>query len=304
MRREEKPIDCLFIGGSTQDLMMRVEQMPGSDQRVQASEYVQCCGGVSATAAAAHQSLGGVTGMITIVGEDEAGTFIRQDLAKQRFRAVQMIETSHSRSSVSMILVDRDGSRSITHYGGCIYDLEFEMLDKNLLKSAKVIHLGVMGEKLMVDLAKFCREEGEVLLSIDGGNLPRKLADQLLPYTDIWILDEATTEKTLDLDAEEACRYYASRGKQGMFTAVTRGEKGAVGFDGESFLYMESIDVPVVDTTGAGDNYHGAFLYALGQGWELKKCMEFAGVFASLTCGQIGGRKGIPALEEVINRIA
>ena len=73
MRREEKPIDCLFIGGSTQDLMMRVEQMPGSDQRVQASEYVQCCGGVSATAAAAHQSLGGVTGMITIVGEDGRG---------------------------------------------------------------------------------------------------------------------------------------------------------------------------------------------------------------------------------------
>lgn len=168
MRREEKPIDCLFIGGSTQDLMMRVEQMPGSDQRVQASEYVQCCGGVSATAAAAHQSLGGVTGMITIVGEDEAGTFIRQDLAKQGFRAVQMIETSHSRSSVSMILVDRDGSRSITHYGGCIYDLEFEMLDKNLLKSAKVIHLGVMGEKLMVDLAKFAGKRGKSCSLLTG----------------------------------------------------------------------------------------------------------------------------------------
>ena len=81
-RPRGKTIDCLFIGGSTQDLLMRTEEIPKSDQRVQALEYTQCCGGVSATAAAAHQEGGGVTGLITIVGED-----VRENLSHKICRA-------------------------------------------------------------------------------------------------------------------------------------------------------------------------------------------------------------------------
>lgn len=298
-RPREKTIDCLFIGGSTQDLLMRTEEIPKSDQRVQALEYAQCCGGVSATAAAAHQEAGGVTGLITIVGEDAAGNFITQDLQSRKFSRTQIIKRSRARSSVSMIQIDKKGSRSITHYGGCIYDLEFGMLDGELLESTRIIHLGVMDEKLMLEIARFCRDRG-ILLSVDGGNLSGSLAEKLLPFTDIWILDEGTVKKTLGMSPEDACRYYCGKGHEGIFTAVTMGGDGAVGYDGRNFIHMGSIQVPVVDTTGAGDNYHGAFLYGMGRGWSMERCMGFAGIFASLTCREIGGRKGIPSLGEVM----
>ncbi|MEI1254168.1 PfkB family carbohydrate kinase [Blautia sp. JLR.GB0024] len=295
----KKSIDCLFIGGSTQDLLMRTEEIPKSDQRVQAFEYVQCCGGVSATAAAAHQEAGGVTGLITIVGEDAAGEFITQDLQRRQFHEIQIIKKPGARSSVSMIQIDKNGSRSITHYGGCIYDLEFGMLDVKLLQSAGMLHLGVMDEELMMEIAGFCRAEG-ILLSVDGGNLSGSLAERILPFTDVWILDEGTVKKTLGMTPEEACLYYHDKGHKGIFSAVTMGGDGAVGYDGKKFIHMDPIRVPVVDTTGAGDNYHGAFLYGMGRGWSMEMCMEFAGIFASLTCREIGGRKGIPSCSEVM----
>ena len=57
MNERDVILDCLFIGGSTQDVMMRMERVPQADERVQAWDYVKCCGGVSATAASAMASI-------------------------------------------------------------------------------------------------------------------------------------------------------------------------------------------------------------------------------------------------------
>ena len=85
---------------------MRMERVPQADERVQAWDYVKCCGGVSATAASAHQKLGGRTGIITAVGKDDAGVFIRQDLKEQNFRECRILESPDASSSVSLIQVD------------------------------------------------------------------------------------------------------------------------------------------------------------------------------------------------------
>ena len=75
-------LDSLFIGSSTKDILMLVNAPPASDQRIAASYFTTTCGGVSSTAAAAHQSLGGITGIITAVGDDETSSFIKDDLQR------------------------------------------------------------------------------------------------------------------------------------------------------------------------------------------------------------------------------
>jgi ribokinase len=62
--------------------------------------------------------------------------------------------------------------------------------------------------------------------------------------------------------------------------------------------------VPVVDTTGAGDVFHGAYLYGLLRGWDLARTAEFAGATAALKCSGLGGRAGIPRLAEVLSFLA
>ena len=78
-----KELDCLFIGSSTKDILMLVEAPPASDQRIAARQLEITCGGVSAIAGAAHQSLHGVTGVITALGDDDTSHFVEAFLARQ-----------------------------------------------------------------------------------------------------------------------------------------------------------------------------------------------------------------------------
>jgi sulfofructose kinase len=79
---------------------------------------------------------------------------------------------------------------------------------------------------------------------------------------------------------------------------VTEGEHGSwcVSPDGEA--HIPAFAVPVVDTTGAGDVYHGAFLFARARGWDVGPALRLASAVAALKCQALGGRAGIPRLEE------
>ncbi len=75
--------------------------------------------------------------------------------------------------------------------------------------------------------------------------------------------------------------------------------KGAVALVKGEFLYVKGFEVKAVDTTGAGDVFHAGFIYGLLQNWEIVDILRFANAVAALKCRDLGGRKGIPTLEEV-----
>ena len=81
---------------------------------------------------------------------------------------------------------------------------------------------------------------------------------------------------------------------------ITLGSKGSIGWDGKNSYFQKSMNVKVIDTTGAGDVYHGAFIYGILNNWNLLKCMRFASVTSALKCREIGAQNGIPRLEEVM----
>ena len=136
--------NALFIGASTKDMIMLVDAPPESDQRIAASQFVVTLGGVASTAAAAHQKLGGRTALSTIVGCDEAGEYIAEDLNAQHFAWMQLLRTDKAPSSISMIQVEKNGKRCITNYGGCISEMTFDRLDLSVLQKTRFLHLGVM----------------------------------------------------------------------------------------------------------------------------------------------------------------
>jgi sulfofructose kinase len=76
--------------------------------------------------------------------------------------------------------------------------------------------------------------------------------------------------------------------------AVTLGKRGWVGFDGRTLIRGEAFSVPVVDTTGAGDVFHGAFCVAWLETADLERSLVFASAVSALKCGKLGGRAGIP----------
>jgi len=81
---------------------------------------------------------------------------------------------------------------------------------------------------------------------------------------------------------------------------ITLGGRGLVFLDGERFGRMAALDIEAVDTTGAGDVFHGAFCYGLTQGFAMDENLAFASATAALKCRRLGGRAGIPCREDVV----
>lgn len=295
-------IDCLFIGSTTKDLLMTVDAPPESDQRIKATSITYTCGGIASVAASAFQKLGGDCGLITAVGRpSDATEFIKTDILSRKLSFSKMISIPEEDSSFSVIQVESNGKRCITHFGGCINSLTLEMLDMQALKSAKMIHIGGLEDSFCAELVKFCKKNTDAKISVDGGNISRKAADELLPYTDIFVPDDKTVMKTLGLLPKEACLYYADKGVQTV--CVTMGEKGSIAYHDGRFTEAAAASVNVIDSTGAGDNFHGAFLYCLLRGWEMELTLKFCNTFSGLTCGGMGGIQAEPTLEETLKKM-
>jgi ribokinase len=80
---------------------------------------------------------------------------------------------------------------------------------------------------------------------------------------------------------------------------ITMGEEGSITASDNNCFHVPAFRVKAIDTTGAGDVFHGGYIYGLLQRWDLRETVVFASALAALKCTEIGGRAGIPGLEEV-----
>lgn len=295
-------LDCLFIGSTTKDTLLMVDAPPESDKRIAALAMTHACGGVAAVAASAFHKLGGSAGLITAVGDPSDITdYICSNIEAKMFPFVSMIRIPGTYSPFSVIQVEASGKRCITHFGGCIRQLTMDMLDTKALPTAKMIHLGGLEENFCGELAAYCKRNTNALISVDGGNLSRDATERMLPYVDVFIPDDKTVARTLGCSPEDACRYYAEKGA--YISCVTMGDKGSLAYADGVFHYAAPAKVSVVDTTGAGDNFHGAFLYCLTKKWDMDRTLRFCNAFSGLTCQGLGGLEAEPTLEETLRKM-
>jgi sugar/nucleoside kinase (ribokinase family) len=106
--------------------------------------------------------------------------------------------------------------------------------------------------------------------------------------------ERLTGEKKLLKSLPEICAEFQCR-----LTAATLGAEGVLAWDGARFFVCPGFRVNAVDTTGAGDIFHGAFLYGLVRGWGVEEILEFACAAAALNCEATGARGGIATLEQI-----
>jgi sugar/nucleoside kinase (ribokinase family) len=85
---------------------------------------------------------------------------------------------------------------------------------------------------------------------------------------------------------------------------VTVGENGAIALDGDALLAAPGFPVTVVDSTGAGDVFRGAYIYGIVRGWSFERQLWFANAAAAVSCTKPGAMGGVPALAEVEDLLA
>ncbi|MFC1600313.1 carbohydrate kinase family protein [Patescibacteria group bacterium] len=295
--------DVTGIGGATVDHLNVVDKFPEKDQKTIPIYSSLQGGGQAANAIACLGRLGAKTAMIGTVGEGPVGQFAIDTLKDEGVETGCMVVQNGKAPALSSIIVEEDtGSRTIIADRGEVKD--FIICDKNyeLIENSKIIHSDAHFPEQNIKLLKHAREKG-VKICVDAEpHTPH--SEKFVEYADYLIVSRKFVEDKFNKDYEKALYEFVDMGAE--IAVVTLGKYGACGMmkGDKTCLSIPIFDVePVVDTTGAGDAFHGAFLYGLLQGWDFKKNMMFSNVVSGLKCKKIGGRLGLPTLQEALDAL-
>lgn len=288
--------DIVGIGVCTVDHLVTVPRMPHQNENMTALNYDRQPGGLASIALIAAARLGGRAKIIARIGDDDAGAYIRRALGEEGVDVAQLLVERGSESHMSVILVhEASGDRSIITRpptGKPISPSEFRRED---ITAARVLFVDTLNEATL-QAARWAKEAGMKAL-LDPG-LPYAEIRPLLEYVDVPIVPEYWARELMP-DQPPIAVAERLRDEGAEIAVVTLGERGAVvAWDGGA-QSVPAFPVDVVDTTGAGDAYHGAFLYALLQDWDVPRMARFASAVGSMNCRAMGGRNALPTKDEV-----
>lgn len=294
--------DVIGLGMATIDILTVVPRLPKSNEVYPIESITVQGGGPVATALVALAKMGAATTYLGTIAPDDWGAQIIQDFQRYGVDTQSAYRPEVGTSSASVILIEASlGHRSILYQPGTAPEISSDEINPAAFANVKILHLDGFYLDAAVAAARVAQSKG-VLVSLDGGageNIWQGM-DQLLPFVDILVVarqfaQDVTGESDPLLAGPALQTFGASQ------VVITDGENGCWYWDAHQHLHQPAFKVEVVDTTGAGDTFHGAYLYAVLQGWKPKKSLAFASATAALKCTQVGGRAGIPALDSVLD---
>ena len=284
---------ALFIGQTYIDVTFLTDHMPTGDEKHVASAYAVSFGGNAVTAAFCCARLGIVPDLLSTVADDWLGRMF-QDMAIKYGISVHARKVKTS--SLSFIM-PKDGKRAIVRCRDDDHLHPFPMLN---MSGCRALHVDGHQPDAALHYAKLCRDAG-ILTSLDGGGL-RENTDELLGYIDVAIVAERLCEQ-MNFDPEAMLDYLKRRGcKVG---GVTMGERGMIWYD-ETGVVREipALAVPsarVLDTNGAGDVFHGAYVYSYlhDQSRSWQEHFAFAQAASAHKIQHLGNEAGLPTLADI-----
>ena len=300
--------DFVGIGYCGLDTLCMVPHIP-IDEKVQISRLLIQGGGPAATATVAAARLGLRAVFVGAVGDDDRGGAILHEFEREGVDTGYISRRPGAESAAAFCWVEEaSGRRSIAWTRGSAEAVRADELCVELAASAGVIHLDGHQAAAAMRAAEVAQDRG-IPVFLDAGSVLPGIAE-LMARCDVVIASQTFARRFTGQDSpEKAVRALRECGSR--WTGVTLGTAGSLGYDGERLVRAGSFPVTVVDTTGAGDVYHGAFaaeyLELLRAGHDVPdmgQCMRFAAAAAALKCRRLGGRSGIPSRQDVVGFLA
>lgn len=291
------PPTVVGVGQASIELIGLVDRYPEIGTTNDLRQFSIQGGGAVATALSTAAVLGERVALVAAVSDDDFGRFILDGLRAVGVDVSRVVVQPGRVSPLEFVIVEQ-GARGpvVLRTAGNVDPLPATAIDTALVAGAKT--LLVDGQQLAAQIAacEIARAHGVPVL-LDAGSLREGLGE-LIALCDVLVASEGfATEIAPRGEIEDSLVEIAQMGPR--VVVVTLGEDGAVGLEGEKLVRTRALDLEVVDTTGAGDVYRGAFAYGLAQRWTLEKCMQFANAAAGLKCRWLGARAGLPTLDAV-----
>ena len=286
-------MEALFIGHAYIDITFLTDHIPSGDEKYVAQDYSVSFGGNAVSAAFCCAKLGVVPDLLCTLGDDWLGQMFR-DMA--RTYGITVHSRKVKESSLSFIM-PRGNQRAIVRCRDDHYLHPFPLLN---IEGCRGLHLDGHQGDASIHYAKMCRERG-ILTSLDGGGL-RSNTEELLELIDVAVVSLRLCEQ-MQLQPSEMLDYL--KGKGCRIGGVTLGERGMLWYDEVgNKRHLPALDVPddkVIDTNGAGDIFHGAYVYSYLARPEKRwaEHFEFARAASAHSVQHLGIEDSLPGLEDI-----
>jgi len=297
LQPHNKPFEVVGMGLNSVDFLTVVPEFPTLNSKMRIRQFSKQGGGQVATALVALARWGVKTKYIGKIGEDELGSFSLDSIRQEGVDVSSVMIEPDATNQFAVILVDGlSGERTI------LWDRDERLmyrkgeLRKEEVCSGKILHLDGHDIHAAIQCARWAKQEGiPTVIDIDK---VEPLTKELIKEIDFVITSSQFPSLYTGISNREQALLELQKHTNG-FLCTTLGEEGAMALVDGQIVHSRGFPIKAVDTTGAGDVFHAGFIYGLLQNWEIEKIMKFANAAAALKCREIGGRKGIPALEEV-----
>ena len=289
-------VDLVGVGLNATDTILKLSEFPECGSKVEYDSEMIMPGGQVATTVVACQTWGLDTRYVGKLGDDDAARLHNREFLRTGVEG-QLIHVPGAASARSLILVDGHGERTVLCRRDERLTLQPEELKREWIVNARALHVDGHDTAAATIAARWARSAGvpviadldEIYPGVDGliENIDYLIASRDFPC-------RLTGESDLRVALREMQLRYGC-----LLTAATLGPDGVLAWDGERFHQASAYQVPVVDTTGAGDIFHAGFIFGLLQGWTLERQLDFACAAAAMNCMHEGARGGIRSVEAI-----
>jgi sulfofructose kinase len=288
--------DVVGLGENSVDIVYRLDGAVTANAKLAITDRRLLPGGQVATTLCTCAALGLRTGYVGTFGNDDRAHVIRAALGEHRVdTAAAQIRDAPNRYAV--ILVDGGtGDRTVLWQRHQALALEAGDIDASVVTSARVLHVDNVDEEAAIAAAHLARAAGlQVTTDIDrvSPRTPHLIAAATFPV----LAEHVPAALTGEPKPERALMLLRQR-HEGML-CVTLGRRGAMLLDGNRLHQAPAFEVSAIDTTGAGDVFRGALIYALLRGDRPDVMLRFANAAAAISCTREGAIGGVPTLAEV-----
>jgi sulfofructose kinase len=289
--------DVVGVGLNATDTLLVVPHFPAYAGKVPFQEEILSPGGQVASAMVCCARLGLRTKYIGTIGDDERGRIQMESLLGSGIN-LDHVQTRRGPNQSAYIIIDRStGERTVLWRREDCLRIDPSEISPDQITNARLLHIDGHDTPAVAHAARIARQAG-IPVTVDVDTIYHGF-DKVLPHVDYLIASsEFPPAWTGERDPFHALEVLQN--EYGMrCAAMTLGAHGSLArFEGK-FHYAPAFVVNCVDTTGAGDVFHGAFCYSVLQGMPMQEALDFSNAMAALNCTAIGARGGIRGLEEV-----
>ena len=298
-----KEFDVVGVGLNATDTLLLVPHFPEYAGKVPFTEEVMSPGGQVASAIVACRRWGLRTKYIGTVGDDERGTIQLRSLLDEGINIDHVQLRPGCPNQSAYIIVDqRTGERTVFWRRDDSLRINPSQIAPEQITSARLLHIDGHDTAAVEHAARIAHDAG-MPVTVDVDTIYHGF-DHVLQHVDYLIASsEFPVQWTNERDPFRALELIQK--EYGLrVAAMTLGAYGALAYSEGRFCYSPAFVVNCVDTTGAGDIFHGAFCYGVLERFSLETCLEFSNAMAALNCTVLGARGGIAGIDAAQRLIA